>query len=369
MARLFLPLVLLGPLLALSAAGSQPAVAAPRADTTSVHVAVANLREGSLRRHRTDLRAGHDRMAFARRLLARPGPVPDVVLLQEVLGTAGRVAAALNAVQRTRGGAARYAVATTTSHRFGSGRCDGVRRGRFSVLRSSAILVNTTTVTGVQARGALRTWGRWSTDVAPIVGRGGRGCTEHPWVRLTVARPGGPQTATLLDVHVAPRDTRLKNRAIGSLRRGLSALTRQVPSDVTVLGGDFNLPRCGRGSRVERTGCHVRPAHRALLAAGFRDAVRAHRPSGPSGVNGVSRRIDFLYALSGVTDAWWDRCYQAYRVSAFRCARPQSAFTRPGLFVACQRRAHTHGRAGGGCSAAAFQRYYSDHPIVTARLR
>ena len=366
--RLWVPLLLIVPLLAVAGAQSpSPAEAAPGG--ASIRVATANLREGSLVRRPADRRHGTDRRAFARRLLGRATAPPDVVAVQEVLGSARRVAHALNAFQRTRDRAARYAPVTGTAHRFATGRCDGQRRGRFSLLRSSSLLVNRKTVTQVHARGTIRTWGRWARKAWPETGRRGHGCTEHPWVRITVRTADGPRTARVLSAHVAPQGRRLKTRAVDTLRRELDRLPGQSPADLAVLGGDLNMNRCvqlfGHG---EKKKCTIRPAHRRLIDAGYRDVVRAVHESGPAGVVGVARRIDFLYARAKPAAAWWDRCYQAFLVKQWKCGT-RSVFAQRRAFGACGIRVTRHRGPGGGCSARLFRRYYSDHPIAIGAVR
>lgn len=347
--------------------------AAPRGAATTgtgtVDVAVVNLREGTLVRRPADLRGARDRDRLASRVLDRPGDAPDVVLLQEVLGSAGRAAEALDAAARRRGLSARYSVATTTAstREVGeAGECDGVREGSFAVLRSSAVLVNTATVTEVVDRGVIRTWGRWFGEARRVVRRGGYGCSEHPWVRAVVVTEDGPVTATVASVHVAPSRISVKNRAIVALGKAFDAVTAGAGTDLTVLGGDLNLDRCRGGGDLP--GCHLRPGHRWLVEAGFRDAVRDRHPSGPHSGSGVDRRIDFVYSRSRAEAAWWDRCYQGYRVLAGDCGR-RSAFASQPQFALCEARADEAPRPGGGCSASDFDRYYSDHPLVTASLR
>lgn len=53
-----------------------------------VAVAVANVREGAVIRPPADMADGDGRSAFARHLFRRAGSAPDVILLQEVVGTA-----------------------------------------------------------------------------------------------------------------------------------------------------------------------------------------------------------------------------------------------------------------------------------------
>ncbi len=366
--RLLAPLLLLGPLLVVAGPLSpSPAEAAPVG--ASIRVATANVREGSIVRRPADRRYGTDRRAFARRLLGRATAPPDVVAVQEVLGSARKVARALNAFQRTRDRAGRYAVATGTAHRFATGRCDGQRTGRFSLLRSSSLLVNRKTVTEVHGRGTIRTWGRWTRKAWPETGRKGHGCTEHPWVRVTVRAPDGPRTARVLSAHVAPAGRGLKTRAIDTLRRGLDHLHRRTPADLAVLGGDLNMNRCVQAfGRGEKETCRVRPAHQRLINAGYRDVVRAVHDSGPAGVVGAARRIDFLYARASPAAAWWDRCYQAYLVKKWKCGT-RSVFAQKRAFWACEGRVTRRRGPGGDCSRRMFLRYYSDHPVVLGTVR
>jgi len=338
--------------------------------SSTVRVGAVNAREGSLVRQRMDLRTAHDRDALARRMLSRPGGTPDVVLLQEVLGRAGKMRDALNRAASRKGLRARYAVATSTYHRFVAGSCRGPRSGRFSLLRSSAVLVDTGTVSAVHARGELRTWGRWGRKARGVVKRRGHGCAAHPWVHLTVEQPGrAPTTALASSVHVAPLGRKLKNNAVRHLQRGLDALADRVAADVRVVGGDLNLTRCAqRLDEGERRSCRPRRGLRSLLGAGYADAVRSRHVTGPNGVVGVARRIDFLYATGTVTAAWHDRCYMAFHVRRWKCGPDRAVFATSRKFHRCQTRALRHGRPGGGCSPAQYRRYYSDHKILLATL-
>jgi len=336
-----------------------------------VRVAAANVYEGSMVRHPADLSDGTDRRAFTRRLLGRSAAVPDVVLLQEVLGTARLMARTLNAHPRAVRTATRFVPLGATDHRFVTGSCDGRRSGRFSVLRSSTILVNVRTVTAVHEMGVIRTWGRWDPIAWSRTGRSGYGCTEHPWARVTVKHPGtAARTALVTSIHIAPDGYPLKNRAVRVVRRHLDGLHRKAPDDVLVLGGDLNLNRCRQSLlQGERRRCGVRSGHRALLDAGYRDAVRDLHLAGPSGVIGVARRIDFLYVKGQVAASWHDRCYRAHFVHRWQCGAARSVFGSLAVFRRCEDRHLRYGSAGSGCSRTAFRRYYTDHQLLVAVIR
>jgi len=352
-------------------AKARAATPAPIETGGEVRVAVANVFEGTLVPYPADRRDGTDRRAFARRLLGRGAAMPDVVLLQEVLGTAGLMARTLNAHPRAVRTGTRFVRLGATDHRFVTGSCDGRRSGRFSVLRSSAILVNARTVTAVHHRGAVRTWGRWDEWAWHRTGRSGYGCTEHPWARVTVKHPGtAARTALVTSVHIAPAGLRLKNRAVRVVRNEVDRLHRRTPIDVVVLGGDLNLNRCRQSLlRGERRTCAVRPGHRALLDAGYRDAIRSRHLTGPSGVVGVARRIDFIYAKGQVTASWHDRCYRAHFVRRWQCSAARSVFASPTVFRRCEVRHLFHGSPGNGCSPTMFRRYYTDHQLLQAVVR
>lgn len=368
--RVLAPILILTPFAVLvpAGAGATGVPAPPR--TSAIRVAVGNVHEGSLVRHRADRRDGTDRRAFVKRLMARGGALPDVVLLQEVLGSAGTMARTLNAHPRVRRLGGAYRVATGTFQRRVAGACDGQRSGRFSLLRSSAVLVNVRTVKGVSSAGAIRTWGRWHKRAWSRTGRMGYGCTEHPWARVTVQRPGtAPSTALLVSTHVAPVGTGLKTRATRVVQTAVGALQRGRPEERVVIGGDLNLTRCPqRPDAGERVRCAVRAAHRSLLDGGYRDAVRSTHPVGPHGVVGVARRIDFVYVKGTVTGAWYDRCYRAHLVRKWKCGS-RSVFTTRRSFNRCQARSLFHGRPGPGCAPSKFSRYYSDHAVLVADLR
>lgn len=353
----------------LASVGPPPA-AARLADEDSLVVAVANLREGGLDRRPVDLRHRGDMRVFADRLLEREAPVPDVVLVQEVLGSEDAVADVLTEHPAAVRAGARYVPVTTTRHRFDRGGCGGPRSGRFSLLRGAAILVNAAVVPEVLDRGVIRTWGRWNAPGRHVTGRDGYGCTAQPWARLLLQRPGQAATTALVSgVHLAPADTDLKTRAALRLRDRLAEMHRRHPEDLFVLAGDLNLSRCDQPStEPERDGCPVRTAHRRLGSTGLVDAVRDRRPSGPDGVVGVGRRIDFVYTPDAVTDAWFDRCYMGWLVRRWRCVDDGTNFTHEAQFYRCQTRALEHGRAGGGCSRERLGRYYSDHPMLVATV-
>ena len=358
-------MLLLPALMVVDASQNDPAQAKQRPMST-VKVAAANLREGSMVRPRVDLANGEDRRSFARRLLNRPGRAPDV-LLQEVLGSARAVARSLNNRPKAQRGGARYRVAVAPRVRRDSGPCAGARSGRYTTLRDSAILVNTRTVRNVRATGVVRTWGRW----LPMDGRGRmHGCAEQPWARLTVQQPGRRARAALaVSVHLAPRAPWLKNTAMTQVQKAVDRLHAKAPRSLVVIGGDFNLNRCSQPlARPERPGCAVRRGHRNLLDAGYRDAALSPNRAG-RGPAGVAKRIDFIYTKGTVRWSWHDRCYRAYFVKRFPCERRHIVFGNARRFGECQRRALFVGRHGAGCPSYHFQRYYSDHPIVLATLR
>lgn len=336
---------------------------------SALRVAAGNVREGTLVRPLADHRDGTDRRAFARRLLGRPGGLPDVVLLQESLGSASRVAGALSAHRRAQRAGVRYRLLTGTDLRRVSGRCDGARAGRFVLLRSSAILVNSRTVMRVLAQGRVRTWGRWGREVWHVTGRDGFGCTEHPWARVRVRHPGTTaRTALVSSLHVAPVG-RARHRAVTVVHRAADRLHRRTPQDLVVLGGDLNLIRCRVApSSPEPARCTLQAGHRSLRDAGYADAVRQRHLRGPSGVVGVSRRVDFLMVKGAVTAAWFDRCYRAYRVHRWTCGA-RAVFAHHPAFDRCQRRSLHRGSAGPGCPPRRYRTYYSDHPVLTTTVR
>lgn len=347
----------------------QTAQAAPTRPGT-VAVAVANLREGSAVRHRFDLSRHGDLAEFSRRLLSNRKTLPDVVLVQEVLGSARDVAKSLSRHPRARRKNVDYRVAVQPRRTVRRGSCDGGRRGRYTALRDSAVLVNTKTVRKIHSRGVVRTWGRWSRAGRAQVGNAGYGCAEHPWVRASVRHRGTKaRVVRLLSAHVAPTGTRLKNKAVQHLVHRMGLMRRAAPRDLAVIGGDLNLARCAyRAMRPERAGCAVRPAHRRLERAGFRDAVRARNLTGPRGVVGVQRRIDFIYTTGRVPASSFDRCYLAHLVKVNRCGPRRAVFTREPHFRGCQQRA-LFGASNVACPRPLQRRYYSDHPLLRASLR
>lgn len=351
-------LTICAPLLA--SLGERKAVAAtPSASTPasggSIVVASANLREGAVVFPAADRRDASDLRTFARRYVARArGSAADVLILQEVRGSAKRATRILNQRLRATGRTDRYRMVLRPRKAMTTQRCGPVAKpGRHLTLRGSALLLNTRTVRDVHRTGVIRTWGRW---------RLARGCAEHPWARVTVKRPGeAARSALVLGVHVHPVGDRRKQQALSRFPRLVERL--REPGDLAVMAGDFNKPRCAyAAAEYERVGCEIRPAHRAILEAGYVDTIRATRAAGPSPA-GVSHRIDFIYTDGPVRAAWFDRCYLAFR--ARDCAPGQLTLEQ---FLACQDRADFHGTPGGGCSRAAYGRYYSDHPFLLARV-
>ncbi len=341
-------------------------------EVSHVRMVVANIREGSVIRPRVDMADGDDRGSFARRLFDKAGHAPDIVLLQETLGRARTVVAHLNEHPRAVRAGARYVVVVPPRIARELGPCAGARSGPYTTLRDSAIVANAQTVMSLGEQGAVRTWGRWGPEVRERIGRLGYGCAEQPWIRVSVQHSGdAPRTALVASAHIAPSGAiSLKSRAVTLTRRDLEARHAANPGDLVVLGGYLNLARCSQpATEPERRGCAVRAAHQGLLDADYQDAVRARHLTGPTGVVGVSRRIDFLYVKGAVEASWFDRCYQAYFVKFNRCQAHRVIFGQRQLFAACDRRSRFYGSPGGACSARHYRNYYSDHPILLATVR
>jgi hypothetical protein len=96
----------IAPIASPTAAAEHRSARAP-GEKAGVVVVSANLREGSRVRRASDMRNGDDVRRFANRVLSRGARMPDVLLLQEVLGSAERVVRALNQHRRARSGATR----------------------------------------------------------------------------------------------------------------------------------------------------------------------------------------------------------------------------------------------------------------------
>jgi len=331
-----------------------PAVAAERSVRPGLVIASANIREGSRVVRPVDNRHGADRAVFAARVIRSGARPPDVLLLQEAMGSAWRVVSELNQRSRQVRAGATYRVVVPSNRRIGRARCAGRRAGH-QVIRDGAIVVNTRTAR-VADRGLVKTWGRWF----PRRGQPTYGCAEQTWALVGLRRQPG-QLTRIANVHAAPSGHTLKNEAVIHTVTALTRLNRATPRARLVVGGDLNLSRCqGFPSRPERLACAPRAAHRALEAAGLRDVVRT---TTGSRVVGVRHRIDFLYASGRVADAWWDRCYLAFQVTRPGCTTRSSTYSFREQHAACQRRADLTGSAGGPC-----HRYYSDHPILRVRL-
>ncbi|WP_426245218.1 endonuclease/exonuclease/phosphatase family protein [Nocardioides sp. LHG3406-4] len=330
---------------------------APPAAQGSVVVAATNLYEGAVLPAPRDLADESDIRRFARRFAELNVAAPDVVALQEVRGSLPAVVRRLN---RAMVGRATYAAVTRPGLTRDRGACAGAR-GRFTVVRDGALVINTAT-TEVLDRGVIRTWGRWLPGMRGVLRRpNAAGCAEHPWARVRVTREGATRDAVVVGTHVGPRGHYLKTlamRLLGDRARELAG-----PAGLSVVAGDFNLPWCrGGAGAVESPSCPVADGHRELADRGFGDALRA------AGVSfGTRGRVDFIHTTGQAAAAGWDRCYRP-RIAA-GCSRRDSAFASEQAFGACQRRAIDYGSSGGACRRRAYARYYSDHPIVRATIQ
>ncbi|WP_295658632.1 endonuclease/exonuclease/phosphatase family protein [uncultured Nocardioides sp.] len=344
------------------AAGALTVLTVPHAPASStpvpgrVVVASANLHEGTLLAQRPDLADDTDLRRFAQRLAGLGAEAPDVVALQEVRGSLGRVVSLLN--RHARDGAT-YAAVSRPGLSRQRGVC-GDRAGRFTVVRDGALVVNTATTTVLQ-RGSIRTWGRWSPATRGLMRRADAGgCAEHPWAQVRVVHEGASRDAVVVGTHVGPRGHHLKIRAMGRLADRARAVAGA--DDLLVLAGDFNLPWCHRGPGSPSGTCRTAKGHDALLARGFGDALHATDAD-----RGPSLRVDFVHTSGKVVVAAWDRCYRPGLAPG--CPRRDRVFRSQREYAACHRRAVAHGRPGPGCGPGAYARYYSDHPVVTATVR
>lgn len=367
--RFCLAPVIGGLLLSLFPATHQSASAETQSPNTrsdrkqTLMLANANVREGARSRRISDLRVAHDRLAFVRRLMKRTSRVPGVVLLQETHGSARAYVRALNRHPRAKRAGAKYRLAVRPSLRSNQYRCGGTKRRRHQRVQTSAIIVNHAKVRRVLRRGAIAGWGRWRQikDRTKTV----ENCAYQPWVLLRM-RGGG--LVRIANVHLAPMNQKLKTRALRLLVNRLEKLQKKKPRAKLVIAGDLNMSRQPqRFSKREPARGKVRPAHRLLERRGLRDANRLANPRGSNGVIGYVRRIDFVYTTTGVADAAFDRCYRAYR-GGKACRRTARVFKSHKRFAPCQWQADS-GERRTGCRKSKYRRYYSDHPILTARLR
>lgn len=344
-----------------SAATTSAPVATARAHT--LLLANANVREGARSRPRADLRVAHDRKAFVRRLMKRSSRVPGVVLLQETYGSARAYVRALNRHPRAKRAGARYRLAVRPSLRRNQRRCGPTKRVRHQRVQTSAIIVNRAKVRRVMRRGTIAGWGRWRRpeDRSKTVEH----CAYQPWALLRL-RSGG--LVRIAGVHLAPVKARLKTRALRRVANRLRSLQKKTPHAQLVIAGDLNMTRqpLSLGKR-ERPGGKARPAHRLLERRGLTDANRRANARGRRGVIGYRGRIDFIYTTSGVSGASYDRCYRGY-LGGRVCRRSRSTFKTHATYAACQRWADA-GKRRPGCPSSKYRRYYSDHPMLTARLR
>lgn len=353
-----MPRIPLAPVVLALAAGVL-AVPLPSSGATVVPgrvvVASANLHEGALRPEPRDRADARDLRRFVQRLDRLSPEPPDVVAVQEVRGSLGRVVRLLNARMH---GRATYAAVTRPRLSRERGAC-GDRAGRFTVVRDGALVVNTDTTT-VLGSGTVRTWGRWHRPARGVLRRADAGgCAEHPWARVRVAHDGVTRAAVVVGTHVGPLGHHLKTRALRTLADRVEAVAGA--EELRVLAGDFNLPWCRGGGRVV-AGCRAADGHEALAERGLGDALRS-----TGGDVGTRGRVDFIHSDGTVVTAGWDRCYRPAHGSA--CSRRESAYGAERAYAACHRRSVDHGRPGRGCGPAAYARYYSDHPVVTATVR
>ncbi|UYM05175.1 exonuclease/endonuclease/phosphatase family protein [Solicola gregarius] len=357
-------LVVVGLLLPLfTAAPPTGAAEAKPSGKQTLMLANANVREGARSRPRADLQVARDRDAFVRRLMARASHVPGVVLLQETYGSAREYVRALNRDPRAKRAGAKYRLAVRPDLRSGQRRCGPTKRAPHQRVQTSTIIVNRAKVQRVVRRGTVAGWGRWERpdDRTQTVDN----CAYQPWVLLRM-RSGG--LVRIAGAHLAPLNVPLKTRALRRLANRLEALQQNTPRAQLVIAGDLNMTRQPRSAGVrEQVGGKVRAAHRLLERRGLRDANRVAHPRGRNGVIGYVRRVDFIYTTTGVADASFDRCYRGYRGGS-ACPPSARVFKAHTQFAPCQWQADSGNRRA-GCSKRKYRRYYSDHSMLTARLR
>lgn len=339
----------------------------PRPATMSkVLVVTANAKEdrattwGAL-----DVPAADDREQFVDRLLRKAPAAPDIVLLQEVLGSADEITRLLNTHPRIEGSGNRYAVAVPPRLWRGGEHCDGHRNHQRRIWRDVAIVVNTARISGPVDTGKVRTWGAYTFPRASHDAY--EDCKEHVWALLRVETgSNNRRLVRVMNVHPAPAGRDLKTAAMRKIADRMVRLQRRTPHALAVIGGDYNLSRCQ--SHPERRHCRIREAHRHLEHYGYLDAIRATNPTGPTGVTGVKYRIDHIYTDGTVIDSWFDRCYRAFNVTSPACPEKKAVFAEKRIYLECHRLANRGKGPASPCDGDSYGRYYSDHPMMWATL-
>lgn len=355
-----------------SAQAKTPSTSSPSTSTSALArsdrkqtlmLANANVREGARSRPTADLRVARDRKTFVRRLMKRSSRIPGVVLLQETYGSARAYVRTLNRHPRAKRTGAKYRLAVRPSLRWTQRRCGPTKRARHQRVQTSTIIINRAKVRRVIGRGTIAGWGRWRKP-----GNGSQTvqhCAYQPWVLLRL-RGGG--LVRIANVHLAPMNAKLKTRALRRVANRLRTLQKKTPRAKLVIAGDLNMTRQPLSlDKRERARGKVRPAHRLLERRGLRDANRRAKPRGRKGVIGYLGRIDFVYTDTGVTGASFDRCYRGY-LGRGACPPSTRVFKSHARFAACQRQADS-GKRQRACPKGKYHRYYSDHAMLTARLR
>lgn len=350
--------------------GSSPQIAQAQADGLGrtrvgrVLVVSANVKEGNAgRTSARDIARAADRKRFVARLLKKVPAAPDMMLLQEALGSTSRITRLLNWHPRIGNTRSRYRVAVRPRLWPGGRRCDGHRNYHRDVRRDVSIVINTATTAGPVNSGRVRTWGAYPTPRSPDGAR--RACKEHVWAlfREKDGRAAG-RFVRVMNAHPAPAVRSLKTAAMRKITNRMVQLQRRTRRGLAVIGGDFNLTRCK--SDPETRSCGVREAHRYLHDKGYRDAIRTINPTGTGGVVGVRSRIDHIYVNGGVRNSWFARCYKAFNVTRPRCPANKAVFSNRRIFLRCDRLATLGKGPARPCGPKRYQRYYSDHYALWA---
>lgn len=245
---------------------------------------------------------------FARRLFRELTTVPDVVLLQEVIGRSARATARY--LSKRFGG--RYVAAVFPQRLYPRG-----LKARPLIKNNTAILVNTLT---------MRRMGRGGYFTVKV----GRGEQARGDVRMgqrfahTVLRERqtGKRVA-VMSVHFVPTD-KFRSRSVAYRRKGAHARQtmrffekRYGHAPIRVVGGDFNNRRCE--SFQEQIVCDKTPFYEVMTKRPFRytDSVFARHNRGNTDIRSTYRykRIDYVFTRGAVFEAWHDETYNTKRIN------------------------------------------------------
>lgn len=225
-----------------------------------------------------------------------PSP-PDVLLLQEVIAPSARETALLLSERFDL--PYRVVIAGTDSNEFGA--------GLYLHKRNVAIVVNSAQIEVAGDVGFLtlaQQPGEWPSYLDGIA-------QDQAYARLRDRRSG--VRLAVMSIHWATNPKFISepvatNRRIEWAHRTRSFMLDELGDDTSVMGGEFNLTRCG--SWRESLRCSEHPAYDVLTRGEFEDAILALHRDPPrefrrqvENRNDVPHRIDYVFVRGEVEAA------------------------------------------------------------------